>query len=77
MEYYGGRYCVSVHDIVGNGLISADLCRQWAVRGKIEVARVLNDIFRSVHDNMCSHWNDRIIRINRDGVICLRHFSKH
>ena len=39
MEYYGGRYCVSVHDIVGNGLISADLCRQWAVRGKIEVAR--------------------------------------
>ena len=39
MEYYGGRYCVTLHELVGNGLISADLCRQWAVRGKIEVAR--------------------------------------
>lgn len=39
MEYYGGRLCVSMHELVGNGIMSEPNYKQMARRGRFEVAR--------------------------------------
>jgi hypothetical protein len=39
MEYYGGRLCVSMHELVGNGIMSKPNYKQMARRGRFEVAR--------------------------------------
>nr|DAH21893.1 MAG TPA: hypothetical protein [Caudoviricetes sp.] len=39
MEYYGGRLCVSMHELVGNGIMSEPNYKQMARRGRFEIAR--------------------------------------
>lgn len=39
MEYYGGRLCVSMHELVGNGIITEPNYKQMARRGRLKVAR--------------------------------------
>ena len=39
MEYYGGRLCISMHELVGNGIMSEPNYKQMARRGRFEVAR--------------------------------------
>lgn len=39
MEYYDGRLCVTMHDLVGNGIMSEPNYKQMARRGRFEMAR--------------------------------------
>ena len=39
MEYYDGRLCVTMHELVGNGIMSEPNYKQMARRGRFEMAR--------------------------------------
>lgn len=39
MEYYDGRLCVSMHELVDNGIMTLANYKQMAHRGRIEIAR--------------------------------------
>lgn len=39
MEYYKGRLCISVRELVDGGIMTAENCKKLATRGRIEMAR--------------------------------------
>lgn len=39
MEYYGGRLCVSMRELVDNNIVSEANYRNWTNRGRVEIAR--------------------------------------
>ena len=39
MEYYGGRLCVSMRELIDNNIVSEANYRNWTNRGRVEIAR--------------------------------------
>ena len=67
MEYYGGRYCVSVNDLVGNGLIPYHTYENWTKRGKIDVARPAHgkgNYVLIVYDSLPAQVKDSLRKIH-------------